>query len=145
VCRAIAQPATDGRRCRTLDEFIGSPVSVVDEEDATSRSQAVIDERPERVKAFERDMREPESEKDDVITTVWPPREQIGEDEPDTIVFADRRASDRQHLRGGVDGGHTRGVLEHPMRPRPWSACQLEHVAGRREAVQRGLKLRAAR
>ena len=90
-------------------------------------------------------MGEPEPEEDDVITPVWPPREQIGENKTDTIVAADPLPSDRQHLRGGVHGGHRRGVLQEPGRPRPGSARKLEHSAGGREAVQRSLQLLAPR
>ena len=90
-------------------------------------------------------MREPKPEKDNVITPVRPPREQIGTDEPDTIVVADPLAGNCQHLGSGVDGRHCRGVLQQPRRPRPRSTCKVEHIAGRREAVQRSLYLQAAR
>ena len=132
------------RRCRALDELIG--VRYASSAKKTRPSGARQSRRAPRTRqSVERNMREPEAEKDDVITPVRPPREQIGEDKPDTIVVGDRLASDRQHLRGGIDGGHTRGVLEQPSRPRPRSACQLKHIAGGREAVQRRLNLRGAR
>ena len=138
VWRAIAQPAANGRRCRTFDEFLGSPIPVVDEEAATCGCQAFIDERPERGEAFERNVREPKSEKDNVITAVRPPREHIGKDRPDpssSPTSRGRSPASRERRRRPS----RRGVLQQPRRPRPRSAGKLEHIAGGREAVQRSL------
>src|SRR5204863_1591695 len=75
-------------------------------------------------------------EEDDVVATVWRPREEIGLDEARAVV-ADSCRRDGQHLRRRIHGGDARGMAEEQLSPRAGAARELEHTAGEPEAIER--------
>ena len=55
-------------------------------------------------------------------------------DEADA-VFPDACLRAGDHLRGGVDGGDRRCIVEQALGPHSGTACKLENVAGRPERL----------
>src|SRR5204863_2020678 len=132
VWRAVVNAATDNRRRTAVDQLVGRSVAVIDEEHASIGFQSVGNESPERLEPLFGHVREPEGEEDDVVATLWRPREEIGLDEARAVV-ADSCRRDGQHLRRRIHGGDARGMAEEQLSPRAGAAREPEHTAGEPE------------
>jgi hypothetical protein len=109
---------------------------VIDEEHPSIRLQTVGHQRPERGKAFGPNVRQPEPEEHDVVATIRPPAEQIGQHEPHPLAAHTDRG-DAEHLSRGVHGRNVHGVPQQLGGPGSWAAGEFEQAAGRPERIQR--------
>ena len=82
-------------------------------------------------------MRNPEPEEDDVIASVTPPSEEVGEDESYSGVVANPSPGELEHLGREVDRGNRIGVAKQLHRPGSSAASELEDVTGGPERIKR--------
>jgi hypothetical protein len=94
----IVQPPEDRRGRLAGNKLLGGAVSVVDEEHATTRSQAIGDQRPERREPLERHVRQPEAEKYHVVATIRLPVKDVRFDKVHAFAV-DSGRSDAEHFR----------------------------------------------
>src|SRR5262245_45515406 len=77
ICSAIGKTPLNHRGRCALDEFFGWAESVVDEEHPACRFQTVVHERPKICETIPRDVREPETEEDEIVAAVGSPRKKV--------------------------------------------------------------------
>jgi hypothetical protein len=103
VGRPVIQLSTNERRRFAVDQPLGRSVGVVDEEHPAVRLEALANERPERLEALRRHIRQLEAEEHDVVAAVRHPLEDVRTHEAGARV-AGTGGGNHKHLGRGVNG-----------------------------------------